>query len=274
LLGKALTPAKGYVIGACLGDNNGTLNPRVGPRALLRYKSGICAGKDKDFAEIWSEKVSEVYGINPVIRFRDNQWYAIISYNKHIWEDLRNYAVFGTYHWRISKELMSSSADVATALLRGYFDAEACVCFYIYKRADGKDKSSRGIRIETVNQRGLSQIFLVLKRLGIHATMHEYTKKKTEILSIHRFLAIQKFHDLIGFGIRRKQRTLENMIAYFSNSTRYKYTEKEYELAFDLAKKGLGSADIARKLGHGLLQSTVWSWLNGRQTPLRVKNKV
>lgn len=74
---SVVVPEEAYIIGACLGDYYGDLTPK-----FKQYGVGICAGKDKDFAEIWANYITKVYSGNPQVRIPYQ-----VRYRKKVYEN-------------------------------------------------------------------------------------------------------------------------------------------------------------------------------------------
>jgi LAGLIDADG-like domain len=193
--------SKLYVIFAMLGDN-------LRPSDQTKWRThiiGIAAGSDTDFARHWIENFRREYGIRPrLLRKGKNNVQTYIS-SVDIWRDLHRYAVFGSHKWRLKPWLMRClmkrvALRVLGYGLRGFFDAEGSF------RSGSKRKTSGTVTAGSVNYRGLKQISRLLERLGIR---HRFYKNYRNAVSISGRASLETYLELVGFGIRRKRKSLE-----------------------------------------------------------------
>jgi hypothetical protein len=201
---EGISALKGYIICAIFGDNAG--NTRT--NKYRTHYVGICAGRDRDFAELFAECVEKEYGLElKIYRKSDNQWIARRSC-KPIWKDLRRYAKFGKNEWQLTRKGMEEFGklpprDLGFAL-SGFFDAEGTV--------------SRSITADSVNRKGLELIRFFLDKLGIKSTIRgPYRRKPNEspiyvlYINTHKQNLI-KFKELVNFNVIRKRAVLNKLI--------------------------------------------------------------
>jgi hypothetical protein len=199
-----LSRSKLYLIFAMFGDG---LRPTSQTKRNTHI-IGIAAGRDRDFGENWISEFEQEYSVRPALRTVGvNNIQASIS-SCDIWNDLHSYASFGTRSWGLRKEALRhlisdkvSRADVGFGL-RGLFDADGSVKYQA-------KRSSRQVALSSVNWQGLQQVSTLLNKIGLR---HSFYEDSIAIFGRRNLLDYQR---MIGFGIARKNKALNNMISTF-----------------------------------------------------------
>ena len=201
---RRMTASKLYIIFAMFGDG---LRPTTQTRRNTHI-IGIAAGKDRDFAENWISTFEQEYGVKPSLTILGkNNIQASIS-SVDVWNDLHRYATFGTRSWGFRDSAFSYLTSDKTSSktlgygVRGLFDADGSVKYEV-KRA------SRQVTLGSVNPSGLKQVSILLNRIGLR---HSLYKDSIAIFGRENLIDYQQ---KIGFGIRRKNEALINMISTF-----------------------------------------------------------
>ncbi len=98
--------------------------------------------------------------------------------------------------------MQANDDKIVTGFLRGFADAEGSMCSHTVR-------STGYIELCSINSRGLRQVRILLRRLGlVHGKIPIY--KST--LRIFARLDLELFRDKIGFSIRRKQERLVRLL--------------------------------------------------------------
>lgn len=152
--------------------------------------------------DTYIKQVKKVYKKTPSVR-KKNNFYAVRITSKVIAEDLFKIADFGIKKWTVPEALFSIKGAKEN-WLKAFFSSEAYV-------------SSRSIKIQTVNEKGISDIAKMLKNMSIHSTRYEYEPKKENhskvfMLFINRKEDRLKFFNKIGFWHKKKTKTLSEAL--------------------------------------------------------------
>lgn len=184
-----LSPKKAYILGVLCGD--GHINKK-----MIRFE----IRNDEEFIKEFAKAVKEVYGLDFEYKYYGKR-NSLVLYvaSEIICEDLLNYGKFGTFKWRVPKEIIKSKDEkIISNFLRGVYDSEGSVA-----------KSC--ILMSSSNKKGIEDISFLLKKLGIENKIG-ITKGSHYILWIFRKERFKIFRDKIGFTTKRKQDKLnENL---------------------------------------------------------------
>lgn len=140
------------------------------------------------------EAFESIYGKKPSIR-KFKKYFRVSISSKPIALDLLSDGPFSSKSWFIPK-WVSANVVYAKEWISAFFDSEAYV-------------GANSIRIQSVNQKGLEQIQILLLSFGIESKIYSY-KRKNPNWSINYHLSIQKrqarneFINRIGFNHSRK----------------------------------------------------------------------
>ncbi|MBI2647636.1 hypothetical protein HYW99_04105, partial [Candidatus Woesearchaeota archaeon] len=175
----------------------------------------------------------------------------------------------------ISALMMNAEDELVAELLRGLFDTDGFV-----------QKYTKNIGFCSISYRLIQNVRKLLLRFGIVCVIRkkekgimqiydkEYATKPIYELLINQKICIERFHERIGFNIKRKQEDLKNILKEFNLNIHYvscgKCNYKIYKDLFEgrtkeqkewgkrkleviklLGKNNeLGSREIAKSLGH------------------------
>jgi intein/homing endonuclease len=103
--------------------------------------------------------------------------------NKELFEKLRKLGANRSNCWRIGKEIFQASEKVKKEWLRAFFDDEATI----------ETKNRIRIRIKSVNLKGLTDIALLLKDLGIISNITGPNNDRTWYLTISNKNSLNTF---------------------------------------------------------------------------------
>jgi intein/homing endonuclease len=170
---------------------------------------------DKEFAEEFSRCFYRVYGIlkHPT---KEERWeleritpYAtVIIDSKLAYLDLKNYCNFGTFTWRVPKQVKGAGEDVKRAFLQAYFDSDGSV-----------DVKRHMITADSANHAGLKEIEDLLMDFGVEvAGIYPYKKGDKEYfhLAVCNWCNLTNFLR-IGFRLKRKQEKLLESLRKYRN---------------------------------------------------------
>lgn len=96
--------------------------------------------------------------------------------------------------WRVARPIFRCRSRVIRALLRGYMDADG----YVHASL------ARGVRVDSVNRRGLMDIQRLFRMLGINGRLYRMRNRKLWILQITRRQYVTRYQELVGFSIEHK----------------------------------------------------------------------
>jgi hypothetical protein len=152
--------------------------------------------------DTYIKQIKQSYKKTPSVR-KKNNYYAVRITSKVIVEDLFKIAKFGTKKWTAPKTLFSIKGAKEN-WLKAFFSAEAYV-------------SSKSIKIQTVNKKGILDVAKMLKDIGIHSNYYEYEPKKENhskvfMLFINKKEDRLKFLNKIGFWHKKKTKILSEAL--------------------------------------------------------------
>jgi len=181
-----LSPKKAYLLGSLCGDGHIR-------KKMLRFE----IRHDKEFIDEFSNCLKRVYGLNfnPYYYKKRNSYILYVS-SEIVCNDLLSYGKFGTFEWRIPKEIIKSKNEkIISNFLRGLYDSEGSCSRYC-------------IQIVSVNKLGLRGVSILLRKLGIKNNLL-LNKKGYYIINITHRENLKRFGDKIGFTIKRKIKNIE-----------------------------------------------------------------
>lgn len=196
--GKEADYWKSAVCGFLAGD--GSVQVR-GSEGSMRHDVNFYPD-NKIMLKIYVQAIGYLYKTKPTIRKLKSYFTARIS-SKFIAEDLLKSSVFGIKTWVTPSSLLYSKRN-KVSWLRAFFSAEGYV-------------GERQIKLQTVNSRGIKQVYNLLKELGIDCSYYEYTPKNklhstVSILMILKKEARIKFLREIGFWHSKKESRLKETL--------------------------------------------------------------
>lgn len=258
-----LTESKAYILGVLCGD------------ASLNKRSIELNTIDGDFALEFATAMYKHYGIKSSMSIRGEKLLYSKQYQKfymcqaqarciassiNVIEDITRYGLFKAEVWRIPVEITVVNNIIKSAFLRGWFDSEGSY----YKG---------NITAVSVNLVGLQQIQRLICDVGIHSQLttqtDKYYKKAYHRLFITGHTNLQRFADVIGFSIRRKQNQLIQRINTMQHQKRH--TEVSYKIAMWLHKHDVHYTDIAKLLQ--INSYVVWCWIHHRTVAREMATK-
>jgi len=196
-----LSSNKLALIFAIFGDNAGSVNGK-------RFIIGIHAGKDLDFAQAFNKKFKDEYDIEPPIR-QSNGYFRVTMNNKSIFHDLKQYAVFGSYSWKLldnAWKIMENMDKIELGRAVSFFwEAEGCPI-----------PKSKTIEATSVNLVGLKQIQKIMYKLGIKTTITGpnfiASSKGLYTIRVSGRKNIELFKELVNFLSFRKQEGVKRLL--------------------------------------------------------------
>lgn len=107
--------------------------------------------------------------------------------------------------WVIPRLILDAPLEIQAGLLRGFFDAEGGV-------------SKAVVAATQKNGEILKQMQKMLRNFGIKSKVRPQTKRKKYFrLAIYGLSNLEKFHNLVGFGLARKQKKLTEEVNRIKN---------------------------------------------------------
>lgn len=246
---KELTKEKAYILGTLCGDGYISTGYRIG--------LGVC---DKDFADYFKYCVEKVYGVRCSIRIRitkPNKFcknpkplYIVSQVSKLIVRDLNRYSTsFKTKEWKVPEQIKGSSKKIQSAFIRGFADSEGSArC----------RKAHSEICLCSGNKESLEEIKHILDyNFNIKSYLGDKVNKAT-VISITKYIYLKKFHDEIGFIIKRKQENLKKGLNSYKRKGVRSYPLEFKLKAMNLLKQGMKHREIARLLGTN--RTNIYDW--------------
>ena len=204
-----LTPEKAEIVGAMIGDKSrfgfykryGNWTKSKKPRGILE----ICLGSSGQWGTRLSTLAFRAYGLRGSIYFqrktppRRPEWRFTIS-SRRVVEDLLPFfdPAWRAETWRVAPPILGASKKSIQDLLRGYMDADGFV----------HSSNTRGVRVESVNEKGLIDIQFLLGKLGIEARLYARKTRAVWTLQISRKENVLRYRKLIGFSLLHKKEAL------------------------------------------------------------------
>jgi len=181
-----MTKEKAYLLGVLCGDGCLCHNSI---RLEIRY--------DEEFIKEFSRCLKEVYGLDYHYHYYSKRnSFVLYASSKIICEDLSRYGKFGTFEWKIPKEILNdSNGKFACGFLKGLFDSEGSASRYV-------------ISMSSANKTGIILASKLLSQLKIQNKVIT-TKRGYYILYITKRERLKSFKEKIGFTIKRKLEKLE-----------------------------------------------------------------
>ena len=211
---QPITPGLAEVLGALTGDRgafkethgyDSSHDPHGSKRA--RYATKVCVGLDKEWGLHLSSLIFKDYGVHGSVYWDRNEWRFETS-SAALYKDMHRFykPEWNARTWRINPSLFGYRAEIRRSFARGYFDADG----YPYL---SKARSHVYVQVNSVNYFGLSDGKRLLESLGFHPGLYRrYREREVWELTIHRKAELFKFHQEIGFSIKRKQAHLREML--------------------------------------------------------------
>ncbi len=153
----------------------------------------------------YEEAIKTIYNKKSKIK-KEKNYYSLTIDSKPLIEDITSICYLDTHNWKIPNFVLKEKIN-QIEWIKAFFDAEA----YVHNKY---------IRVQSVNSQGLIQIKYILKNLGIHSRIYEYTPTKKEhnkvfMLTIYRNEAKKRYLCLIGFNhtikLKKLKATLQNI---------------------------------------------------------------
>lgn len=248
------------------------------PRTKDNYVYSISA-KDNDFIEKVADCFKKIFGFRPNL-YRQRNLYRIQISKKRIAQFLKFIKKEDDNQWLFSENILNLEQEFFRAILMAVSDAEGCVT-----NSSLKDNIiSRKITITNSSLALLKQIKLLLELLKIQSYIYHHReprivrirrnsyqfKKHVFILIITGYQNLQRFRDVIGFSIKRKQHKLEYILASYKK-IHCCYSQNEYNIALKLAQYFSNCSDIARLIN--IPAHIVRNWVLYNRKPRSVKMK-
>ena len=258
-----------YILGAMYGDGCFAHKDQNG-----RVHFGA---SDKEFVKKVVNDVNLIFNLNLKIRVdrlseKSNKWRDLYSFSSR-----RLYKHIAESDFKVTRLLpdfiTNGTETIKASFIGGFFDAEGNVNIQKTKRKEGNVEVQRHISGFSNDIELLKQVKSLLSDLGIKSNI-SHNKNKTYYVSIWNYRSLKIFHDIVGFRIKRKMRTLEIALeSYKLIQTRWDY--KTYNMVINLREEGLGARKIKENLSRSNIEisiPTIESWIYKNNKPL--KNEV
>ena len=152
--------------------------------------------------------LESVYAKTPYIT-KKNKFHLLQLTSRVVVEDLQEIGTYDTHGWRIPEWIMNDKLCLIS-WIKGFFSAEAYV-------------GHKTIRVQTVNQKGMSQLSRALSSLSIKHNCHTYqprqkTYSTVYIIIIAREAERSKYARQIGFWHEKKTRALNKALHSKTNA--------------------------------------------------------
>jgi len=234
---KGLSENKLKIIFAILGDNAGSVKSN-------RHIIGIHAGIDLNFARAFADIFEKEYKIRPPVYKRNDKEFLVILENKEIFDNLKRFAQFGAYEWKLYNNTVEyierMDKNELGHAVSYFWEAEGYPC-----------TRNKVIKVTSVNKEGLKQIQKIMCELGIKTSLSKPTfaghPRGLYTLKVSRRENIELFRKLVNFVTIRKSATVEKILDSYKRIIKV-HSYKEYNKAFELKQKGLLTKQISDKL--------------------------
>jgi len=189
---------KALICGFLAGD--GSVQERK--RKTFSYCQVDFFADDKKMLNDYVYSIKEVYDKTPTIK-NENQFITARLSSKTVVQDLKKIASFGIKTW-LPPESLFSIKGTKENWLRGFFSAEGYV-------------EPNAIKIQTVNEAGMTKVVEMLNDLGIDNKQYEYQPKdinhsKVHIIRITKKEALERFYNKVGFSHYKKATVLKKAL--------------------------------------------------------------
>jgi intein-encoded DNA endonuclease-like protein len=222
----------GYIVGAILGDG------------WIEKDKFTLQVTDEDFAYYFLEYCKKQFGINPIF----NHFFKEVHFkykNKEMVEYYRvrvNSRSAVRYIKQIIPLVLEQNFEFQKGFLSGFSDAEGTVAYSIKKQY-----KHRFVDIANSNEQLIKTVCQILTNLGFEYCINNHRGgskwPKSKSIVIYRYIFLKKFHEDIGFKIKRKQDRLQLAIESYSeygklsNKRQYWDKNKVISLYKDLSVK-------------------------------------
>jgi len=122
---------------------------------------------------------------------------------KWLYDLFRSFGAGKSKEWYVPNEIMSASNNIRIEWLKAFFDDEAYI-----------SKTRKRIVLNIVNKKGLKQIQLLLRKLGIESKLggpYFYKKYYSYHLTLYKNY-IKRYYELIGFNHPKKRKDLLEVV--------------------------------------------------------------
>jgi hypothetical protein len=75
--------------------------------------------------------------------------------------------------------------------------------------------NTRGVRVESINERGLADIRFLFDKLGIKACIYRRKSRRVWALQISRKENVMKYRELVGFSLPHKIHALDSICGLY-----------------------------------------------------------
>lgn len=158
-----------------------------------RYQIGYSNSFDELLDQFESD-MFKVFGLES--RRKEDE---VIFRSKRVYEKLKELGAGSSRKWFVSDPVKTSDKKVKCEWLKAFFDDESTI-----------EKSTRRIRVKSVNLNGLKGIRQLLRELNIKSNITGPNIDKTWYLTIN-YKNIKKYESLIGYSHPQKKRDLKNI---------------------------------------------------------------
>ena len=260
-----ISPDVAYVFGALCGDGS------VRFKKARKYRVELVLRvNDLDFAKYFKEKLSKWINYDFKIHKEKQQIHAKINGIKTKRKPFRYSVIFGTSdrkfykfikhfdftteNWFVPKNILKSNdVRMAASFIKGFADSEGSI-------------AKRSINLSSSNSGGLKQIVPLLRKVGITEEFGKIPIQNLN-LTIYGRKNLETFLKVIGFSIKRKQKSLEKLVNTYEKN--YCRPLESYKKVKELRNKGYKIMKISERMN--IPYGTVHDWLSDRHRPLFTK---
>lgn len=211
------------------------------PKTKDHYVYSISA-KDNDFIEKVADCFKDIFGFRPNLN-RQRNLFRIQTSKRQIEQFLKFLKEEDDSQWIFNENIFNLGRNFRSSILTAVSDAEGCVTNIYYHRGP--------------------------RMVQIRGDKYQF-KKQVFTLIITGYQNLQRFRDVIGFSIKRKQYNLEDIVASYKK-IHCCYSQNEYNITLKLAQYFSNCSDIAKLIN--IPVHTVRNWVLYNRKPRSVKMK-
>lgn len=181
---------------------------------------------DKNLLETYA-KMFKKLGLKPYINKQKDYYRLTLTNRKFVESIIKKYKndkniymnKWGLRYKDIPETIIKSGNKTLAKFLRGFFDARASV-YYNEEKSNfhiNKKSMQTKIQITMTNHLNIDNLKTMLLRFGINSTIGKHKNNEIYRLTIKDRASILKYNEFIGFGLRKKQKTLKKMVNYINS---------------------------------------------------------
>lgn len=205
---NTLTIPKVRIIARLKGDGSVFVAGRRKTNYYIKFFS-----KNETELERFREDIKTVYGLKTKVSEKQSGKNPLIKIKHHFirsklsFEDLKKYGPFGSYDWRVPKDIKYGPIEIQKEFIKTFAEDEGTVIL-----------KNPSVRIYSVNLEGLKDIQKMLENLGIETGISiGYGFGRNVFGLVIKRKSIHAFGTEIGFLSDNKNRKLNELIEKLNN---------------------------------------------------------